>query len=389
MRVVQVNLVYDDRLTDPDALLDHYWTLTGWSDALAASGASVSVVQRFSRDARVTRRGVDYRFCADARPPHLPPWASSRSITKAVADAAADVVHVNGLTFPVQTWMLRRHLPAATAVVVQSHSSDRPIGRAPALRLSARATRGSADAFLFAADAHVDPWRRAGIVGPHDRTYQVMEASTTFQRMPAADARAEVARTAEPASTLLSGSPAILWVGRLNANKDPLTVLDGFERALERCPNATLTMIYSTDELLQAVRARVERSSPLRERVALVGRVPHNRVAAFLSLADIYVVGSRHEGSGYALMEACACGAVPVVTDIPTFRILTCDGSFGTLWPPGDAAACARALGEIGASDLQAIRTRMMKQFDRELSWNAIGRRAIEVYRQLAEHRPR
>ena len=28
----------------------------------------------------------------------------------------------------------------------------------------------------------------------------------------------------------------MLWVGRLNANKDPMTVFDGFERSLARLP---------------------------------------------------------------------------------------------------------------------------------------------------------
>jgi hypothetical protein len=61
--VVQVNYAYDKQLTDPDELLDRYFTLTGWSDALLRAGArAVAVVQRFHRDAAVTRRGVDYIF---------------------------------------------------------------------------------------------------------------------------------------------------------------------------------------------------------------------------------------------------------------------------------------------------------------------------------------
>ena len=45
-------------------------------------------------------------------------------------------------------------------------------------------------------------------------------------------------------------------------------------------------------------------------------------MAVCYSAADLFVVGSHHQGSGYALMEACACGAVPVVTAIPTFRLM-------------------------------------------------------------------
>ena len=66
LSVVQVNYAFDKGLTDPDALLDRYFTLTGWSDALVRAGAGpVAVVQRFHRDAEVARNGVDYVFRRD------------------------------------------------------------------------------------------------------------------------------------------------------------------------------------------------------------------------------------------------------------------------------------------------------------------------------------
>ena len=75
MRVVQVNLAFDDRITDPDALLEQYWTLTGWSEAVTAAGADAGlVIQRFSRNARVVRNGIgidSYRM--HLRPSRPPP----------------------------------------------------------------------------------------------------------------------------------------------------------------------------------------------------------------------------------------------------------------------------------------------------------------------------
>lgn len=57
--IVQVNYAFDKGLTDPDELLDRYFTLTGWSEALVRAGAwMVSVVQCFHRDVRVARHGV-------------------------------------------------------------------------------------------------------------------------------------------------------------------------------------------------------------------------------------------------------------------------------------------------------------------------------------------
>jgi glycosyltransferase involved in cell wall biosynthesis len=209
-----------------------------------------------------------------------------------------------------------------------------------------------------------------------------MPASSTLAPFDEAQGK-PMARAAAREASGVGGSPAILWVGRLNANKDPLTVLEGFERALRDLPGARLTMIFGTDELGAEVRARISQSSVLRERVRLAGTVAHQRMPSFFSAADIFVAGSHHEGSGYSLMEAIACGASPAVTDIPTFRLLTGGGSVGALWKSGDATDCARALVEVGRRDLQAERARLADHFARELSWNAVGQRAMEIYKQV------
>ena len=368
LRVVQVNYFFDKDLSDPDELLARYVTLTGWSEALARSGAGhAGVVQRFHRNARLTRSGVDYVFAA----------GGAAAIAREVARFAPDVAHVNGLIFPTKTWRLRRVLGPSASIVVQNHSDGGAVGRSPRLRIAGRAARGAVDAFLFAADEHADAWRRAGFIAPRQPTYQVMEASTDLQ---------PIARAAAREETRIGGSPAVLWVGRLNANKDPLTVIEGFERSIDGRPEATLTMIYSADDWLPAVRERIDRSAALRRRVRLVGAVPHARMAAFFSAADLFIVGSHHEGSGYALMEACACGAVPVVTSIPTFRLLT--GGLGAPWTPGDAADCARALVDAASRDLEAERTRVANYFRAELSWDAIGARAMEIYASVISSRP-
>jgi glycosyltransferase involved in cell wall biosynthesis len=142
-------------------------------------------------------------------------------------------------------------------------------------------------------------------------------------------------------------------------------------------------MIFGTDELGAEVRARISQSFVLRERVRLAGTVAHERMASFFSAADLFVVGSHHEGSGYSLMEAIACGAAPVVTDIPTFRLLTGGGTVGALWKAGDAADCARALIDGGRRDPHAARARLADHFTRELSWDAVGKRALEIYREV------
>jgi len=361
--VAHINYMFDRDLEDPEALLARYTTLTGWSAALRAAGARVAVVQRFHRRAIVERDGVTYRF------------TPSPNVDLARMRSRIDLAHVNGLIFPAQTWALRQLLAARSAIVVQDHGSL-PFRAGRRIR---RWMLGSVDAFLFASTEQGDAWKAAGLIGPQQRVYDVMPSSTSFVPVPRDRARA---------SSGMSGSPAILWVGRLNANKDPLTVLNGLERCLAATlPDATLTMVFTESTFLSAVRARVDASALLRGRVRLAGAIAHDDLPAFYSAADLFVVGSHHEGSGYALIEACACGATPVVTDIPSFRAITGCSAVGALWQAGDAAGFAHALAETGAKNLEAARATVVRHFERTLGWPVVGRRAMEIYCEVASSR--
>jgi glycosyltransferase involved in cell wall biosynthesis len=229
----------------------------------------------------------------------------------------------------------------------------------------------AADAFFFTAVRDADPWRQAGFIASRQPVHPVLESSTTIRPVDRFTARED---------TRLEGDPALLWVGRLNENKDPLTILDGYEAALSRLPGAMLTLIYGTGDLLPGVTRRLQASARLAGRVRLRGAVPHEHMASFYSAADLFVLGSHHEGSGYALLEACACGLPPVVTDIPTFRSMTDEGSIGALWPPGEPSAFADALVEVAGRDGRALRRQVLGHFERALSWTAVARQAADAY---------
>ena len=213
MNVVQINYVFEDGVPDPEALLTRYSTLTGWSEALAASGAGrVTVVQRFDRDAALTRNGIDYVFCRDDGGVRPGPWTWPRHLHRALVRARPDIVHVNGLICPWRTWLLRRILPRPTAIVVQDHGSTGPdAGPAALARAVRRALRRRAmrapDGFLFTAAGQAEPWRQEGLIAASQRVYQVMEASTTLRSVPRIEARQ---------TTGADGAPAILWVGRIH-----------------------------------------------------------------------------------------------------------------------------------------------------------------------------
>jgi glycosyltransferase involved in cell wall biosynthesis len=204
----------------------------------------------------------------------------------------------------------------------------------------------------------------------------IAEASTEFEPIDYADARTATGTT---------GAPAILWVGRLNANKDPATVLSAVERVVHHQPTARLWMITPPSASQDLVRRRIDSSPGLSRHVTMIGPVEHQHMPAHYSAADIFISASRHEGSGYALIEAMACGVLPCVTDIPAFRALT-HGS-GELWPAGDSNACAMALQNAVRRVSAGGRRAMRDVFARHLSWDVLARQTMAAYRRLVQKR--
>ena len=374
--VVLANCAFE-HFKDPDALLARYHSLTGWADALAEVGADrVTVVQRFEREASVRRGRVQYTFVADGGPPYPPPWFWGKRVTDGVLALRPTIVDVRGLVFPLIVRHLRARLGRRTPIMVRDHGGFEPHSPSFRGRLRRRFYRlglGAADGFFFTAQEQARPWLRAGIIRREETVHEVPEASTSLgsQPPPAGQQR-------------LPGRPALLWVARLDENKDPLTILNGFAAASAALPQAELTMVYGEENLIAAVKARLAADSALAGRVHLRGRMERAALPPLYAGADVFVLGSHHEVACFALLEALSFGVTPVVTDIPPFRILTDGGRIGALFQPGAAGQLAVALERVGRDDFALRRRAVLEHFERQLSWQAIGHRALAIYRAAA-----
>jgi glycosyltransferase involved in cell wall biosynthesis len=384
LHIVFLIYIYEPDVTTPDSLLDRYSTIRPWARALRAEGTRVTVLQRFARDLDFEEHGIHFDFRADSYGPMLRKWQipfSFHSAVRAVCEAnhsgtaPATVVHVNGLIFPLQIRILRTTLPSSCAIVAQHHAERpwRTVGRP----LQSWGLRG-ADGFFFAAPDLASCWVEGRLITKSQRIFQVMEGSTSFQRDDRSTARAR---------TGLSGNPVVLWVGRLVSLKDPLTVLEGFEQVLQHIPEARLYMVYSSDDLLPAVRDRIASSARLSGAVTLLGAVAHPELEDLYNSADYFVLGSHYEGSSFSLAEALACGVVPVVTDIPSFRAMTDDGHIGACWTPGSAAGFAQAFLQVVHRPLRDLSDRAVGFFEAHLSYPAIARDSIRAYREVVAAR--
>jgi glycosyltransferase involved in cell wall biosynthesis len=124
--------------------------------------------------------------------------------------------------------------------------------------------------------------------------------------------------------------PAYLAVGSLTERKNVVRLADAFARL----GHGSLTFVGDGP-----LRGALER----RERVRVVGRVPHDRIAEHLASADVVCAPSLLEPFGQSILEAMACGRTVVATRLggpPEFV----PPDAGILVDPLDLDELARAL---------------------------------------------
>ena len=151
----------------------------------------------------------------------------------------------------------------------------------------------------------------------------------------------------------------LLFAGHFGYRKGADTLLDA------------LPLLEATGwELRVAGVISPELEGPLRKALAhlpihRLGNLTRAQLAAEMSATDIFVFPSLAEGSARVVFEALAAGCAVVTT--PNAGSIVEDGKQGRIIAPGDAAALARALGElvarddleaIGAANAQLIRSR-------------------------------
>jgi glycosyltransferase involved in cell wall biosynthesis len=368
LHVVQISFFNDPAGRAPLQLLDAWPSLVDVADAASRSGIRVSVLQACPHTERLVRAGVHYYFQPFGEAPA--PGASNNALRELLRHLAPDVLHVHGLGFPRHVLSLSALAPGVP-IILQDHAN-----RPPRFWRRGLWRRGMAPAagLAFCALPQASAFTAAGLVHPGTQLYEIPESTSRFTPGDRLGARA---------ATGVAGEPAALWVGHLDANKDPLTVLAGIGAAVRALPGLRLYCCFGEAPLLRAVQQRIATDPLLHDRVRLLGRVPHERIELLMRAADLFVLGSHREGSGYSLIEALACGLPPVVTDIQSFRTLTAAGAIGTLWPCDDAQALSAALRSIAGRIGHEMRCSVRAHFERELSFDALGRKLSAMYQDV------
>lgn len=138
--------------------------------------------------------------------------------------------------------------------------------------------------------------------------------------------------------------PVVLGVGRLNPQKDFVTLIRAFSRARDRAPSR-LVILGEGAERASLESEVASNGLRLGEDVALPGFVADPY--PFMAAASLFVLSSVREGLPTVLIEALAAGTRVVSTDCDSGpdEILA-GGRYGRLVPVGDVDALSNAMVE-------------------------------------------
>jgi glycosyltransferase involved in cell wall biosynthesis len=214
--------------------------------------------------------------------------------------------------------------------------------------------------------------RQAGLIDPERLVLAPYGVSPEFA------GNAPHTSSRPPGLAEMSGGPWVLHVGSCIARKRIDVLLDAVALAREAIPELRLLKVggeWSTDH-----RMRIDRHG-LAGAITQVSRLSRVELADLYRQAGAVLVPSEAEGFGLPVIEALACGAPVVASDIPALR--EAGGSAAIYAPVGDVAAWANAVAKLlidpAAAPPRADRLAWASRF----TWTAHAEIIARAYHEL------
>jgi rhamnosyl/mannosyltransferase len=176
----------------------------------------------------------------------------------------------------------------------------------------------------------------------------------------------------------IEGKKVVMYLGRLNYYKGIQYLIEAFKRVRDKVRDTVLVIAGSGPEE-ENLRKRAQGMND----VIFTGRVPDSELAEHYSLADVYVLPSIYEAEGFgiSLLEAMACGAPVIASDMSGMPFVLDYGKSGLLSKPKDPTDLAEKIAKM----LEDEQTReKLKKHARErlesFTWDHTGAKMREIY---------
>jgi glycosyltransferase involved in cell wall biosynthesis len=176
----------------------------------------------------------------------------------------------------------------------------------------------------------------------------------------------------------------ILYVGDFQRHKNLPRLVHAFASLAAEFPDLSLVFAGAfIGSEVAVVRERIE-SHALQDRSVMLGRVSATELAGLFKGAEVVIMPSLAESFGLPLLEAMACGAAVVASNIPALKEV--GGGVSLHFPPNDAAAMAREIARVLRDRELADRLRAAGPARAALySWDRAAEETIAAFRRAAK----
>jgi glycosyltransferase involved in cell wall biosynthesis len=187
----------------------------------------------------------------------------------------------------------------------------------------------------------------------------------------------------------LGSGPIVLSMRAVQSLYNPLDIARSIARVLEQVPAAHFIIrTYDYDQGLLNRFQTIVRKCHATDAVRYVGELPDDHsIADLYRAADVAVSVPSSDGTPLSVLEALACGLVPVLSDVSSLHEWIVHEHEGLFVPVGDvkaiSAAIVRLIKESALrSELRLNGARLIRQRGDSRVWM---RRSEEIYQHLLE----
>ena len=171
----------------------------------------------------------------------------------------------------------------------------------------------------------------------------------------------------------------ILFVGTIEPRKNLITLLRAFAEILKNTELRPQLVIAGQEGWLVGETLNYVHSEGLSERIKFTGYITDRDLRALYASCAVCVYPSLYEGFGLPPLEAMACGAPVIASDVPSLSETV--GKAALLVPPTDVQKLAQGIVEmLGDEQKRVYFSRAGLEHASQFTWERTARLTWEVY---------
>lgn len=188
-------------------------------------------------------------------------------------------------------------------------------------------------------------------------------------------------------------SPFVLYVGALEAHKNLSGILEAFHQIQGDFPDHALVLAGEKGSYAVSLQKKVRELS-LEKKVLFPGYIPHEEAGIssrapglplLYSACDLFLFPSFYEGMASPPLEAMACGAPVLTSNLSSLPETT--GGAACYVDPYNVEDIAEGIHKILSSpSLQGELAERGKEVARSFTWEEAARKTLRVYQEVAGH---